>query len=291
MNSSVILPSQSRQLTENERTALLNLLGDDDPAVYPVIRDRILSYGAPAAHWLRPHVLSNDPVLRRHARDILLHLDRQETDTNFLAFCLGHGEDFDLEEGAWLLAQTEYPEVNVEAYEALLDHFAAELREQLRPEASAREILGALNRYIFDHLGFTGNQENYYDPENSYLNRVVDRRTGNPINLALLYLFFGRRLRLPLTGIGLPGHFVCRYQTTADEIYVDVFNRGRLLSKADCVQYLLRGNYSLREDFLAPATSRRILMRMCSNLHQIYLQLKLPEKTTRLQRYLVALAR
>jgi regulator of sirC expression with transglutaminase-like and TPR domain len=291
MNSSAPLPVLTRQLSENERTALLNLLGDDDPAVYPIIRARILSIGPPAGSWLRPHVLSNDPVLRRHARDIVRHLDRQETDTNFLAFCLGHGEEFDLEEGAWLLAQTEYPDINVEAYEALLDHFTSELRARIDPEDAPREILADMNCYIFDDLGFGGNQENYYDVDNSYFNRVIDRRTGNPINLCLLYLCLAKRLQLPISGIGLPGHFICRYQTSDDEIYIDVFNRGRLLSKADCVQYLLRGNFSLREDFLAPATARRILMRMCSNLHQIYLQLKQADKTTRLQRYLVALAR
>src|SRR6185436_11866463 len=148
-----------------------------------------------------------------------------------------------------------------------------------------------LNEYLFGELGFAGDEQNYYDPQNSYLNRVLDRRRGNPINLSLLYLFLARRLKLPMAGIGLPGHFVCRYQSTADEIYVDVFNRGRFLTKADCVQFLLNGNHGLREDFLTPVSTRRLLMRVCSNLHQVYLQLEKPEETTRLQRYLVALAR
>jgi regulator of sirC expression with transglutaminase-like and TPR domain len=94
-----------------------------------------------------------------------------------------------------------------------------------------------------------------------------------------------------MTGIGLPGHFVCRYQSAAVEIYLDVFNRGKLLTKADCVNYLVQANFSVRDDYLAPITSRRLLLRICANLHQIYLQLELAEEATRLQRYLVALAR
>src|SRR5205085_9959501 len=129
--------------------------------------------------------------------------------------------------------------------------------------------------------------QDYYDPENSYLNRVLDRRTGNPINLCLLYLLLGRRLRLPIAGIGLPGHFICRHQSSAAEIYIDVFQRGTFLSKADCVQYLLRGNYSVREQYLTPVSARRLLLRICSNLRQVYQQLEWPQQALRVQRYVV----
>ena len=96
---------------------------------------------------------------------------------------------------------------------------------------------------------------------------------------------------LGCTGIGLPGHFICRYQSSAAEFYVDVFQRGTFLTKADCVQYLLRGNHSVREQYLTPVSPRRILLRICSNLHQIYEQLDSPDEATRVQRYVVALAK
>ena len=290
MNSPADIASP-KPLNESQRTALIQLLGDEDPAVYQAVRDKLLSCGSESAEWLRGHMLSDDPALRRRARDIVLHFDRQAADNAFLAFCLGHGEEFDLEAGTLLLAKTKYPDINAEAYHALLDGYAADLRERIDPGGGASEALGALNEYLFNHLGFAGNEQNYYDPENSYLNRVLDRRTGNPINLCLIYLLLAKRLSLPMTGIGLPGHFICRFQSTSDEFYVDAFHRGRILSKADCIHYLLQGNYSLREDFLAPLSSRRILMRICSNLHQIHLQLELTDETTRFQRYLVALAR
>src|SRR6266581_1974004 len=132
------------EFSESKRAALLNLLGDDDPAVFQTVREKILSCGPPAAEWLRPHTLSGDPALRRRTRQIVRHFDRQAADNQFLGFCLKHGEDFSLELG-------------------------------LEP----KELLGQLNAYMFGELHFAGNEKNYYDPENSYLNRVIDRRTGN----------------------------------------------------------------------------------------------------------------
>jgi regulator of sirC expression with transglutaminase-like and TPR domain len=283
--------SPLKELSESQWKALVNLLGDDDPSIYQTVREKILSFGEDAGEWLRPYRLSDDPLLRRRAREIVQHFDRQEADTWFLAFCLKHGEEFDLEEGIWLLALTQYPDINVGAYRALLDHFAAELRERIDFSETDKEILTTINNYLFDELGFSGDQENYYDPQNSYLNRVVDRRKGNPINLSLLYLLLARRLQLPVAGIGLPGHFICRYQSTSEEIFVDPFHHGKFLTKADCIQYLVSGSHGLQDEFLSPVSTRRILMRICSNLHQIYSQMELTEETTRLQRYLVALAR
>jgi regulator of sirC expression with transglutaminase-like and TPR domain len=285
------LIAEPERLSESQKAALLSLLTDDDPAIYRTVRDKILSYGPEAVDWLRPHMLSREPALRRRAQEIVLHFEKQAADNEFLGFCLKSGEEFDLEKGAWLFARTQYPDINIEAYGALVDSFARDLRERLDFGAGAKPILNTVNHYLFMELGFSGNEENYYDAENSYLNRVLDRRTGNPINLCLLYMLLARRLKLPVTGIGLPGHFICRYQSTAAEFYIDVFQRGTFLSKADCVQYLLRGNYSVGEQYLTPVTPRRLLLRICSNLHQIYDQTESAEEAMRVQRYVVALAK
>ena len=278
-------------LSRSQGLALLNLLADEDPSVYRPVREKIISCGPPAAEWLRPHTMSDDPALRRRAQEIVLHFDRMAADDEFLAFCLRHGEELDLEQGALMLAQTRYPSINPEAYRALLDAHAGELQERIDFGAEPREILGAINDYLFGELGYTGNEQDYYDPDNSYLNCVMDRRTGNPINLCLVYILLARRLHLPVAGIGLPGHFICRYQSTSAEVYVDPFNRGRLLSKADCVQYLARGSVAARDEYLTPVTPRRLLLRICSNLHQVYQRREQAAEAMRLQRYLVALAR
>lgn len=279
-------------LSASQRAALLTLLTDDDPAVYQTVRDKILTDGQPAREWLRPHTLSSDPVLRRRAQEIIQHLARQTADDRFLAFCLRHrGDEFDVEEAVWLLAQTQYPDTNLEAYQALLDSYAADLSDRIIAEAPPKQILTVLNHFFFEELDFRGDEKDYYDPDNSYLNRVMDRRMGNPISLCLVYLLVARRLRLPVAGIGLPGHFLCRFQNTGEEIYIDVFHRGRFLTKNDCLSHLVRNKQPLDTDLLSPASPHRILGRMCANLYQSYLRMELTEESARLQRYVIALAR
>jgi regulator of sirC expression with transglutaminase-like and TPR domain len=288
------LPSSTESgeaLSDGQKVALLKLLTDDDIAVYHTIRGKILSYGQAANEWLRPHMLSSDPILRRRANELVHFLARQEADNRFLVFCLSQGEDLDIEEGGWLLAQTQYPDINRAAYQALFDSYASDLRERIDFGSSPENILATINQYLFAELGFNGNEANYYEPDNSYLNRVVDRRTGNPISLCLVYLLIARRLRLPIVGIGMPGHFLVRFQSSTSEVFIDAFNRGKLLTKADCVKYLLHTSHGFQEGYLAPVSPRRILLRVCSNLHQIYAQLELADETARLQRYIVALAK
>lgn len=278
------------RLNERQQAALASLLADENPAVYHAVRTKILSHGADGAQWIRSHILSEDPVLRRRAREIVRHFARQAADNELLAFCLNQGEDLDIEEAAWLLARTQYPEINTSGYRAWVDQIADTLRERIDYRASPEEILGTLNHHLFKEIGFTGNEKNYYSPDNSYLNRVLDRHTGNPINLALVYILIARRLHLPIVGIGMPGHFLCRFQTSTSEIYIDVFNRGKLLTKGDCVKYLLQSSHSFQESHLAPVTPRRMLLRICMNLHHIYLQANDTENVSRIQRYLVALS-
>ena len=278
-------------LSETQKAAFLTLLADDDPEIYHTIRDRILKFGPTACDWLRPHTLSRDPALRRRAQDIVLHYDRLEADNRFLVFCLQQGQDCDLEQGAWLLAQTSFPDINVDGYKAMIDSYASDLVERIDFSGSAHQVIAKLNDYLFGELGYTGNEEDYYDPDNSFLNRVIDRRTGNPINLCLIFMLVARRLRLPVTGIGLPGHFICRYQTSSAEIYIDPFSRGKLMKKVDCINYLLQANYSVREDYLAPVKPRRMLLRICKNLHQIYRHQHQDAEATRFQRYEAVLSR
>lgn len=280
------------KLDEKQRRALVSLLADDDQNIYRTVRQKIVSYGPVCLPWLREHTLSNDPVLRRRAVEIVSHFARQAADTELLAFCLNQGEDFDLEHGVLLLSRTQFPEINAEAYSAMLDSYAGDLQDRLDLNGDPVQILKIINEYLFRELKFTGDEHNFYDPDNSYLNRVLDRRIGNSISLSLVYLLMARRLHLPMTGIGLPGHhFLCRYQSSRIEVYVDAFRGGRFLTKADCVKHVVQLRQRFDESSLAPVSSRRILLRICASLHQIYTQRKLSEQSDRLQRYLVALAK
>jgi regulator of sirC expression with transglutaminase-like and TPR domain len=289
MNSPQVKPSGN--LEEKHRKALVSLLADEDAKVYHTVRRTILSYGPSSSDWMRAHTLSDDPVLRRRASEIVDHFARQNADTQFLAFCLSQGEDFDLERGVLLLSRTQYPKTNLEAYTALLDYYAAVLRERLDLNGPAEQIIRVINDYLFRELRFVGDERHFQDADNSYFNRVLDRRIGNPISLCLVYLLLARRLRLPLAGIGLPGFFMCRYQSSRAEIYLDAFHGGRVLVKADCVKLVMQLQQRFDDSFLAPLSARRILMRICYNLHSIYSQQKSAAQAQRLQRYLIALAK
>ena len=290
--STTIADKLTASLSQKQRAALVTLLTDEDPAVYQSVREKILSYGHSARTWLHPHTLSNDALLRRRAVEIVDRLGRQAADDAFLGFCLkNHGDNFDLEAALWLLAQTRYPDLNADAYRAVLDDYAGDLRERMDSTTRPKQILTILNKFMFEEQGFSGDEKDYYNPENSYLNRVMDRRLGNPISLSLVYMLLAWRLKLPVVGVGLPGHFLARYQNSATEIYVDAFYRGRFLTKNDCIHHLVRGNFPLDDDHFSPATPHRILMRICANLYQSCQNLKQAEETARFQRYVIALAR
>lgn len=306
------------ELSERQRAALISLLADDDPAVCRSVTLALQSYGVRAIGWLEPYRWCPDPLLRRRAVALLEACMRELADQRFLSFCQAQPDELPaagwlasgspapvlrvegpgryadagrLEEGVWLMAQTRYPSINPAGYQALLDDHARQVRCRLDPQADPRDWLGTLNRYLFEELGFAGDEKGYYNPENSYLNRVLDRRAGNPISLSVVYFLIARRLGLPVTGIGMPGHFVCRYQTSAEEIFIDPFGGGRLMSRADCVRFLVQSSHGFQEGYLAPCPPRRILLRACSNLHQIHVHQGQALEVQRLQRYIVALAR
>jgi regulator of sirC expression with transglutaminase-like and TPR domain len=278
-------------LPESQRAALITLLADDDPQVYQAVKQKIISLGHDTQSWLRPCQLSGDPVLRRHAQEVVRHFDREVADTRFMSYCLNDASQIDLETGALLMAQTEYPELNLEAYRAILDDLAGELRVWLSASAPEEKLLVRVNQFLFEHKGFTGNMENYYDPENSFLNRVLDRRTGNPVSLCVLYTLLLRRLDFPVAPVGLPGHSVCRFLSEAEEVYIDAFNLGKLLTRNDCIEHLHRCKHEVREEYLQPMTGRRTLARMCGNLEQIYVEVQRSDAAARVTRYLFALTR
>jgi regulator of sirC expression with transglutaminase-like and TPR domain len=184
-------------------------------------------------------------------------------------------EAIDLARAALYLAAAEYPALDVEAYVGRLDALAAEVAElALETPAPLGRLLN-LSRYLFAEQGFGGNTRAYFDPRNSFLNEVLDRRTGIPITLSVVYLELGWRLGLPLAGVGMPGHFLVGYYPPYQVQYVDVFNQGRMIGREDCI-LMLRGMYGggfvFQEEHLAPVDKRQILTRMLTNLKAIYTQ-------------------
>lgn len=271
--------------------ALVSLLADEDATIYRTVRSTLLSYGAEAEEWLQGELLSGNPTLRRRAREIVEYRARERSHLQFLAYCNRQGEHLDLEEACLMLALTRFPEINPVAYTALLDSWGNELQARLGHLTSDESRLKAFNHYFFESLAFRGQDGYGTDPESCYFNTIVDKRCGNPIGLCAVYLSIARRTKMPITGIGLPGHFLCRYQTAKMETYIDCFRLGMLLSKADCTEYLLQSGQTLSGQSLAPVSSRNMLVRMCNNLVITYGHLEDTKEASRAQHYVETLVR
>jgi len=182
-------------------------------------------------------------------------------------------EDIELDRAAFLFAAVEYPELDVEAGLCELDDLAAMLQPRLAGLGGPTEVVQVVANFLHGELGFSGNPDAYYDPRNSYLNDVLERRLGIPISLSTLYLEIGRRLGLPFEGIGMPGHFLVRYRDAFSPLLVDPFAGGTIVSDAECearLQGVYGPNVQLRPSMLVAISTRNIVFRMLNNLKSIY---------------------
>jgi regulator of sirC expression with transglutaminase-like and TPR domain len=183
--------------------------------------------------------------------------------------------ELNLAEAALLIAELEYPDLDVARYLGRLDELARDIRQRLGGEDSPLAKLRAMNRYLFEEQGFAGNSEHYYDPRNSYLNEVLDRRLGIPITLSVIYMEVGRRLGLALEGVSFPGHFLVKYRLEDGEVVLDPYHGGASLTLEDLRErasdaYGSEPEDWLLADMLAGASKRDILARMLRNLKSAY---------------------
>lgn len=179
---------------------------------------------------------------------------------------------------ALLIACDEYPQLDADLYDTLLESHAEHLRAEIEAIEAWPLKMQAINRHLFEELGYAGNHEQYYDPRNSYLNEVFERRLGNPISLALVQMEVARRLGVPLDGVSFPGHFLVRLPVDDGVLVMDPFNRGRPLGVDELRE---RARPHLGGDvpdddalghILSPASHRGMLMRMLRNLHGVYVE-------------------
>lgn len=198
-------------------------------------------------------------------------------------------EKIDLARACLMIAQDAYPGLEIDRYLGDIERMAIRLRGRLAEGGGAEDRVVALNQFLFGDLGYVGNTGDYYDPRNSYLNEVIDRRTGIPITLAILYMEVGRRIGLPLAGISFPGHFLVRLKLRRGTLILDPFSGGSPVSEDELRERLQRVIPEGATDrvpvselpldqFLEPATNRQILARVLRNLKGIYRETGKPER-------------
>lgn len=183
-------------------------------------------------------------------------------------------EELDLARIALLIAATEYPKLNVERELYRIGLLADGVAHRVYDDPSPLYHMNTLSEYLFDEEGFRGNYDNYYDPKNSFINDVMERRLGIPITLSLLYIEVGKCLGVPLQGVGMPGQFLVKH-AEVDDLFVDPYQNGILLTAAECeskFRQLTHGNLAWDARYLSPVSSREFVARMLRNLKAIYIQ-------------------
>ena len=205
-------------------------------------------------------------------------------------------DQFNLAEASFMLAQDIYPGIDIAAYLLQLDDIAAAIRKRIAGDAFAEQKVIALNYYLFNEMRFSGNVDDYYDPRNSYLNEVLERRIGIPISLSILYMEVGKRLGLNLKGVSFPGHFLVKLAVKRGQLVLDPFIGGEAQSEADLRRRLAQvlpseeAEKAQLDRYLAPATPRQIIARVLRNLKNIYMQTgKLEQALAVMQRMLLVM--
>lgn len=201
-------------------------------------------------------------------------MDNQLLWHNFYREVARPDEQIDLAQASLYFAQAEDPDLNVQNYLDILEAIAIEIEFQLPAERYPLKVIQIINHYLFEHLQFRGNRQNYYDPDNSFLHRVIERQLGIPISLSVVYLAIAQYLDFPMVGVGMPGHFLIRPEFEGAGIFVDPFNRGEILFEHDCqarLEEIYRQQVKLDPRWFAPVSNKEILARMLDNLKFIYL--------------------
>jgi regulator of sirC expression with transglutaminase-like and TPR domain len=251
--------------------AMVSLLGDANPQVVESARRAIQNAGESVLPILQEAMRTADARMRVRAR-------LAYEDARLAQLCREMAalrEDLAskrsaLEAGCVILARSRDPRVDASNISAALDAMADDLGSRIVGMEQPRQIVEAMSRLLARELGFQGNRRNHYSPDNSYLDLVLEHRLGIPVSLSAIYLLVGRRLGLPLAGIGMPGHFILRYLGVEPGLYVDPYHGGRTLSVEDCRQYLELRSFEYHEADFEPVSDAAMLGRMIANLQLIY---------------------
>jgi len=269
---------------DQQLKAIFTLLSDRDERTVDLVRQTLIEIGPDAVPSLERAQVAADPLIRKQLQTVVEEIRQNDLEDRFRDYAARDEADLDLEEGAILIAQFCYPDLNSADCRNELDRLSEEIAIRLVRKDRPEEIIRQINRFLFLEQGYHGNTRNYYDPDNSCLNRVLERRTGIPISLSIVYLLIAKRLELPIAGVGLPGHFMLKYETEGGSLFLDAFNHGQILAREECVRFLLNSGYEVQPGYFTSATVRDILTRVLRNLVYVYGQLKDEERARRIAR-------
>ncbi|MEJ2882644.1 transglutaminase-like domain-containing protein [Pedobacter sp. GR22-6] len=273
-----------------EISALVKLLDDPDQEVFHHVEERLLGYGNEVIDYLEnAWEQSLDSLLQQRIENIVhkIQFSNVKEDLN-LWYQSGA---FDLLQGALVVNRYQYPDLDEEKIILQIEEIKREIWLGLQYEMSSIEKIKLINHVFYNIYGFSGNTKNHHDPQNSYINQVIESKKGNQISLAILYATLAQKLDIPVYGVNLPQHFILGYidESKRDEqefgvlFYINAFNKGAIFGKHDVDQFLRQLNLDPLPGFYAPCSNVEIIRRVIRNLISAYENLGSTEKVEELK--------
>lgn len=272
-----------------EIEALVRLLDDPDQEIFHHVQEKLLSYGNDVIDYLETAwEQSLDTLLQERIENIVhtIQFTNVKQDLN-LWFQSGA---FDLIQGALIINRYQFPDLNEQAIISQIEDIKTEVWTGLQYEMSSIEKIKLLNHVFYNQFGFSGNTKNHHDPQNSYLNQVLESKKGNQISLAIIYSTVAQKLDIPVYGVNLPQHFILGYidESTTDKeydvlFYINAFNKGAIFGKHDVDQFLRQLNLAPQPGFYKPCSNTEIIRRIIRNLISAYDKLGAVDKATELK--------
>lgn len=264
-------------MDEKELHALVTLLDDPDQLISEEIENKLLSLGPDIIPSLEEYWESSfDPFIQERLEKIIHAIQFDQTKSDLLIWKMSNS--FNLLEGLLIINSYQYPSYNNNLIRITLDELKRELWMELRYEMTPFEKVSLLNYILFDKFGLSGNTNDYHNPQNSYIGRVLETKKGNPLTLSCIYSIIAQKLDIPIFGINLPKHFILAYLDEQDQkeeqllFYLNAFNKGQLMQKADVISFLKQLNLPLSKEFMLPCDNVTILKRVLRNLVTAYEQ-------------------
>ncbi|WP_219223967.1 transglutaminase-like domain-containing protein [Pedobacter antarcticus] len=273
-----------------EIDALIRLLEDPDQEVYYEVEKRLLEHGNSVIKFLETEWEKSLDTLIQERIENIVHQIQFNNVKEDLSLWYQSGA-FDLLKGALVINRYQYPDLDEQRIINQLEDIRREIWLGLQHEMSSVEKIKLINHIFYKINGFSGNTKNHHDPQNSYINQVLDTRKGNQISLAIIYCTIAQKLDIPVYGVNLPQHFILGYidETKRDEqefgvlFYINAFNKGAIFGKHDVDQFLRQLNLQPMPGFYAPCSNVEIIRRIIRNLISAYENLGSAEKVAELK--------
>ncbi|MDP6037088.1 MAG: transglutaminase-like domain-containing protein, partial [Candidatus Latescibacteria bacterium] len=256
---------------------IVSLLSEPEPDIAASMRQKLYDLGESVVREIHCACEEGSRAHREVSR-VLMRFKEPSLDMRFRNLALNELGDIALEEGVFALARFGYPDLDESAYKTRLGHMAFELAPRVAPDDHPIRIIRTLNHFLFEEKGFYAPR--HYDPDDTYLNRVLDRKRGWPITISTVYLILAQRLELPIVGVGLPDHYIVKYTNNDRDIFIDPYNRGQILTANECAELI---GATISDDLFHAATNRFTLFRMMSNLKNTYLGLDNQNRAKKLE--------